>query len=157
MLFDDPTSLLYYIVKMLLFCCSCICLSLTEMSSDLLEKSRAIRQAKEERTFHIFYYMLSGAGDKLHCETLYYNKVANKCSNTDSLTWLQQLKVNCLNAYKNATQIEVPVNQFGWCSGCNAALVQSATSGHLHFSHIGLSSSLYNARSKFQLCRNTVD
>ena len=48
----------------------------------LLEKSRIVQQAKDERNYHIFYHLLSGADEEL-LEDLYLFKVSTRKSSLD--------------------------------------------------------------------------
>ncbi|KAL3054349.1 hypothetical protein OYC64_006636 [Pagothenia borchgrevinki] len=52
----------------------------------LLEKSRAIRQAKDERTFHIFYRLLAGAGEHLRTDLLLENFSNYRFLNNGNIT-----------------------------------------------------------------------
>lgn len=119
-------GLLHCILNIVIVCWPCI-VSLTEMLSDLLEKSRAIRQAKEERSFHIFYYMLSGAGDKLRCEHwkhFYSNMDAVKRASRKGWSWMLQigwhwwLKMICRSRAKTLIILRSWRNLLCTWSGC---------------------------------------
>ncbi|KAK1877210.1 Myosin-10, partial [Dissostichus eleginoides] len=59
---------------------------LSPQTKNLLEKSRAIRQAKDERTFHIFYRLLAGAGEHLRTDLLLENFSNYRFLNNGNIT-----------------------------------------------------------------------
>ncbi|KAI4833103.1 hypothetical protein KUCAC02_016021 [Chaenocephalus aceratus] len=71
----------------------------------LLEKSRAIRQAKEERSFHIFYYMLTGAGDKLRSELCLEDYSKYRFLSNGNMTIPGQQDTDLFNETMDAFQI----------------------------------------------------
>ncbi|XP_074486655.1 myosin-9-like isoform X2 [Sebastes fasciatus] len=71
----------------------------------LLEKSRAIRQAKEERSFHIFYYMLTGAGEKLRSELCLEDYSKYRFLSNGNMTIPGQQDTDIFNETMDAFQI----------------------------------------------------
>ncbi|KAF3852305.1 hypothetical protein F7725_005660 [Dissostichus mawsoni] len=68
-------------------------------------KSRAIRQAKEERSFHIFYYMLTGAGDKLRSELCLEDYSKYRFLSNGNMTIPGQQDTDLFNETMDAFQI----------------------------------------------------